>query len=244
MFQKLRQKMVETHNLDIPRLAQLAGTLTARFESNDQALVTLTTLFESEGFRPRRDFGFYLDIAATQLFADGKYQITGDNASYTPAQWIDRLEEMCHKYPIISMEDCLHEEDWEGWVEVTKRLGSRVQLVGDDLFTTNPARLKRGISLKAANAVVIKPNQVGTLTETFETVRLAKAAGYGTIISARSGEMPDPYIAHLCVGQSLGQAKAVGCPVGGPHLNEFIRIEDSLGEKAVFRGKAVLARFL
>jgi enolase len=129
-------------------------------------------------------------------------------------------------------------------VEVTKRLGSRVQLVGDDFFTTNPGRLKKGISLKAANAIVIKPNQVGTLTETFEAVRIAKAAGYGTIVSARSGEMPDPYIAHLCVGQALGQAKAVGCPVGGPHLNEFIRIEDRLGSKAVFRGKQVLSRFL
>ena len=244
IYDRLREVMVRKHGFGIPRLAQIAGTLTAGFDSNDEVFATITGLIEDEGYVPRKDFGFYIDMAATQLYEDGKYHLKADNQVLSREQWIDRLAGLCESYPIISMEDCLFEDDWEGWVELTRRLGDRVQLVGDDLFTTNPARLKKGIELGAANAVVIKPNQVGTLTETFQTIRIAKAAGYGTIVSGRSGELWDPYIAHLCVGQSLGQGKMVNCPSGGQHLNELMRIVDYLGDKAEYPGKSVLARFL
>jgi enolase len=244
IHEKLGKVMVQKRGFGIPKLAALAGGLAAKFETNDEAFATVTRLIEEEGYTPRKDFGFYLDMAATQLFEDGKYHLTADNQVLSREEWIDRLVDLCDRYPIISMEDSLHEDDWEGWVDLTKRLGDRVQIVGDDLFTTNPVRLKKGIEMGAANAVVIKPNQVGTLTETFETIRIAKAAGYGTIVSRRSGELYDPYIAHLCVGQSLGQGKMVNCPAGGQHQNELLRIEDSLGGQAEYAGKSPVARFL
>jgi enolase len=244
IYERLREVMIQKQGHGIPKLAQLAGGLAARFDSNDDAFAAVTEAIKAEGFVPREDFGFYIDMASTQLFDGGKYQLKADNQALSRDEWIDRLVALCDSYPILSMEDCLHEDDWEGWVELTKRLGDRVQLVGDDLFTTNPKRLKKGIEMGAANAVVIKPNQVGTLTETFETVRIAKAAGYGTIVSGRSGELFDPYIAHLCVGQSLGQGKMVNCPAGGEHLNELMRIHDYLGDRANYLGKSVLERFL
>jgi enolase len=157
---------------------------------------------------------------------------------------IDNLEELCSKYPIVSMEDCLFEDDWEGWRILTERLGKRTQLVGDDIFVTNPERLRKGIQMNVANAIVIKPNQIGTLTEAIDAIKMAKNAGYGTIISPRSGELWDPYVVHLCVGQSLGQGKIVGAyPNGEANLNEIIRIEDELGDDAVHRGREVLSRF-
>ncbi len=244
IYEKLREATVQKRGVGIPKLAQLAGGLAARFDSNEEAFDTMTRFIEEQGYIPRKDFGFYIDMAATQLYKDGKYHLSLDSKELTRDEWIAWMVDLCDKYPIISMEDCLHEDDWEGWSELTKRLGNRVQLVGDDLFTSNPARLKKGISMGAANAVVIKPNQVGTLTETFETISIAKEAGYGTIVSGRSGELWDPYIAHLCVGRSLGQGKMVNCPAGGQHLNELMRIHDYLGERAHYVGKHVLDRFL
>jgi enolase len=204
----------------------------------------LTRIIEEEGYVPRRDFGIYTDIASTHLYKDGMYHLPADNKVLSRGEMIDKLAEMCADYPIISMEDCLYEDDWEGWKLLTKRLGGKVQLVGDDLFVTSPRRLKKGIEMGVANAVVIKPNQVGTLTETFQTIEMAKEAGYGTIISPRSGELWDPYVAHLCVGQSLGQGKIAMCPSGGNTLNELIRIGDYLGEKAIYRDGSMFSRFL
>ena len=244
VFHRFRETLLRRRGSNIPRLPLVAGTLTATFESNDDALAMLTRAVEAEGFEPRKDFGLYLDIAATQLYKDGQYHLSADGQVLSREQWIDRLDDMCRKFPIVSLEDCLFEDDWEGWAILTKRLGKRVQLVGDDLFTTNPQRLKKGIAMGVANAIVIKPNQVGTLTETYATVRLAKAAGYGTVVSPRSGELHDPYVAHLCVGQALGQAKGVSCPVGGPYLNDFLRIAEALGPRAEYRGKETLAGFL
>ena len=244
VYERLREVMVARQGFGIPRLAYLGGALTARFDSNDEALEVLTRVIEEAGYTPRKDFGIYLDIAATQLYSDGRYNLKADGQVLSREEWLDRLVKMCDRYPVVSMEDCLFEDDWDGWVESTKRLGHRIQLVGDDLFTTNPQRLKKGIGLGAANSVVIKPNQVGTLTETFETIRLAKEAGYGTVVSSRSGELWDPYVAHLCVGQSLGQGKLMSFPSGGQHLNELMRIADCLGERAIYRGDEVLARFL
>ena len=244
IHERLAEEMVRKQGIGIPKLAQLAGSLAARFDSNEEAFATVTGLIEEAGYLPGKDFGFYIDIAATQLYKDGKYHLSADNQALSREEWIDRLVGLCEKYPIVSMEDCLHENDWDGWVELTRRLGDKVQLVGDDLFTTNPARLRKGIQIGAANAVVIKPNQVDTLTETFETIGIAKAAGYGTVVSGRSGELWDPYIAHLCVGQSLGQGKMVNCPAGGQHLNELMKIDDYLGDRGKYVGSSVLGRFL
>jgi enolase len=245
IYERLGEIIAKRTGLGIPNLKGIAGDLTANFDSNDEALATLTRLIEEAGYVPRKDFGIYLDIAASQLYRDGKYHLEADNRVLSTDEMIDRLEEMCNTFPVISMEDCLFEDDWEGWRKLTERLGSKVQLVGDDLFVTNPKRLTKGLEMGVANAVMIKPNQVGTLTKTFETISIAKAAGYGTIISPRSGEIWDPYIAHLCVGQNLGQGKIVGAYSGGErNLNELSRIKDHLGKRAVYRGKEVLSRFL
>lgn len=240
IYKRLYEIMVKKRAFGIPKLAELAGILTARFDSNDEAYATLTKLIEGEGYVSRKDFGIYTDLAASQLYKDGMYHLKADNKVLSRGEMIDKLEEMCANYPIISMEDCLFEDDWEGWKILTKRLGNKVQLVGDDLFVTNPKRLKKGIEMGVANAIVIKPNQVGTLTETIKTIKMAKAAGYGTVISPRSGELWDPYVVHLCVGQNLGQGKIVECPTGGSSLNELIRIEDWLTEPTIFKdGKFV-----
>ncbi len=238
MYHRLRECLAHKGGFGVPRLG--ASTPIAAFESNDAALAALTQLIEAEGYVPRKEFGIYIDLATSQLYRGGRYHLDADHAVLTRGEMIDRLAALCDTYPIISMEDCLFEEDWEGWQLLTRRLGQKVQLVGDDLFVTNPQRLQTGIKRGVANAIVIKPNQVGTLTETLETIRLAKAAGYSTVISRRSGELWDPYLLHLCVGQNLGQGK-----LGGREsLNELLRIEDSLGGKAVYRGRYVFSRFL
>jgi len=245
IYEKLWNLLSERTGMGIPNIKSLSGALLARFDSNEEALATLTRLIEEEGYRPREDFGYYLDIAASQFYRDGEYHLDTDGRVLTTEEMIDWLETLCDRYPILGMEDCLFEDDWEGWRRLTERLGSRVQLVGDDLFVTNARRLARGIDMGVANALVIKPNQVGTLTETIETIRMAKEAGYGTVISPRSAELWDPYVSHLCVGQNLGQGKIVGAYSGGENnLNELMRIQDALGERAVYRGKAVLSRFL
>jgi enolase len=205
----------------------------------------LTRLVVEAGYTPRKDFGIYLDVAASQLHEDGYYGLKADGEVLSTNRMIDWLEYLCDQYPIISIEDGLFEEDWKGWSRLTRRLGDRVQLVGDDLFTTNRLRLEKGIDLAVANAVVIKPNQVGTLTETMETISLAKKAGYGTIISPRSGELWDPYLVHLCIAKRLGQGKITGAFVTGEsNVNEICRIIDSSTNKIEYAGKRVLARFL
>ncbi|UCD73295.1 MAG: phosphopyruvate hydratase [Candidatus Bathyarchaeota archaeon] len=240
IYKKLHEIVVKNRGFGMPRLAHLAGKITATFDSNEDALSTLTELIEDEGYVPRRDFGIYLDIASSQLYRDGMYHLQRDGTVFSRGEMIDWLSEMCDKYPIISMEDCLYEDDWEGWKILTKRLGNRIQLVGDDLFVTNPRRLEKGIETGVANATVIKPNQVGTLTETIETIRIARTAGYGTIISGRSGQLWDPFLVHLCVGQILGQGKLIKCPIGGPNLNELTRIEDCLGDSVEYADRSIL----
>jgi enolase len=244
IYGKMADSVIKKRGFGMARLASLAGQLTATFDSNDEALAKLTKVIEEAGYVPRKDFGIYIDIAATQLYQDGKYHLTRDNKVYTRDEWINKLVEMCAKYPITSIEDALFEDDWEGWQILTKKLGAKVQLVGDDFLVTNPARLKKAIEMGCANAIVIKPNQIGTLTETIETIKIAKKADYGTVISARSGELWDLYQAHLCVGQNLRQTKSVRTPAPGETFNEITRIQDYLGEKAKYTGKSVLERFL
>jgi len=228
-----------------PRYKKMAGIPVPQFGSNEEALAELTRLIEEDGYTPRKDYGIYLDVAASQLHEDGYYRLKADGKVLSTARMLDWLEYLCDQYPIISIEDGLFEEDWNGWNRLTRRLGDRVQLVGDDLFTTNKLRLKKGIDLEIANAIVIKPNQVGTLTETMDTIGLAKEAGYGTVISPRSGELWDPYLVHLCVAQKLGQGKISGAFVTGEsNVNEICRISDSPDERIEYAGRNVLTRFL
>ena len=238
MYKRFCEIMAKKRGYGIPRLG--ARIPIANFDSNDEAYAALTKLIEDEGYVPRKEFGIYTDLATSQLYKDGMYHLEADNKVLTRGEMIDKLKEICDNYPVISMEDCLFEDDWEGWKILTKQLGNKVQLVGDDLFVTNPKRLKKGIEMGVANAVVIKPNQVGTLTETMETINMAKAVGYGTVISRRSGELYDPYLVHLCVGQNLGQGK-LGVR---DSLNELLRIEDCAGDEEVYEGRSILSKFL
>lgn len=244
IYRKLLRLLEPRGGVHTARYPKISGMPVARFPSNDEALTALTTLIAEEGYRPGEDFGIYIDVAANQLYRDGRYHLQADGLVLSRGEWLDRLAAMCDTYPIVGMEDCLYEDDWEGWQMLTSELGRRVQLVGDDLFVTNAERLKQGIDSGVANAIVIKPNQVGTVTETLETVAIAREAGYGTIVSPRSGELWDPYLVHLCVGQNLGQGKIVGGYASGEsNLNELIRIADVLGSKVQQCFKEVLPQY-
>ncbi len=233
IYHRFTGYLVNDRGIKIPRLPQLGGVPMARFDGNKEAFAILTNIVEDAGYTPGKDFGLFVDIAGTELFENGKYYLECDGQAFSPEEWIDWLINLCDEFPIITtLEDPLTEDDWDGWRKLTAKIGAKVQLVGDDLFVTNPRLLTKGIENGCANGIIIKPNQVGTLTETFEAIKLAKSAGYGTAISGRSGEMFDPYLAHLCVGQNLGQAKMVSAPAGLENLNEVLRIEDYLGGKA------------
>jgi enolase len=245
IYKKLCQNMASKRGLTLPYYDKIAGIPVAWCDSNEEPFAILTRLIEEEGYVPNKDFAIYTDLAASQLYKGDMYHLAADGKVLSSVQMVDKLESICSKYPVLVMEDCLAESDWDGWRLLTSRLGNKVELVGDDLFATNPNRLSRGVAMGAGNAIVIKPNQIGTLTETFETIRIAKEAGYGTVISTRSGELWDPYLVHLCVGQNLAQGKIVGAyPTGESSLNEILRVEDSLGERATYRGAGVLCKFL
>lgn len=242
---RLVYRLARKNRTGVPKYNKIAGMLTAQFGSNDEALRVMTEAIQEEGFIPGKDFAIYTDIAANELYRDGRYHLQAEGKVLTTGEMIDYLEMLCQRFPILCLEDCLYEEDWEGWRHLTERLGRKVQLIGDDLFVTNRGRLVKGIERGAANALVIKPNQIGTLTETLETIEEAKKAHYGTIISVRSGELWDPYLVHLCVGQNLGQGKIVGAYASGEaNANELLRVEDHLGNRAMYRGKVVLSTFL
>jgi enolase len=243
VYKKLREILEKEKGYALPRLG--GGWLAPVFSSNDEALSVVTDAIEKAGYIPGKDFVIYIDVAATHLYKEGKYHLNADNRILSSEEMVNFLEDVRSKYPVISIEDCLSEEDWEGWKLATERLGSRTQLVGDDLFTTNPQRLKKGIGMGVANAIIIKPNQIGTLSETIQTIKIAKAAGYGTMPSARSGEIGDPFLSHLTVGQGLGQGKLAWFD-GDDHIrfNELLRIEEHLGSKGRYIGRKVLSRFL
>ena len=193
------------------------------------------------GFEPGRDFAFAMDPATSELYnkETGLYELKGEGRSLTTDQMIDYWEELVDRYPIVSIEDGLAEEDWDGWVRLTERLGRKVQLVGDDLFVTNTSRLKKGIELGAANAILIKVNQIGSLTETLEAIEMAKRAGYAAVVSHRSGETEDTTIADLAVATNAGQIKS-GAPARTDRVakyNQLLRIEDRLGDSAEFLGR-------
>ena len=177
-------------------------------------------------------------MAATELFRDGRYRLEREGASYTSAELIDLYERLVNDYPIVSIEDGLAEDDWAGWQLLTSRLGRRVQLVGDDLFVTNTERLARGIAEGSANAILVKVNQIGTVTETLQAMETARAAGFAAVISHRSGETEDTTIADLAVGTNAGQIKT-GAPARGERINKYnqlLRIEEELGASARYAG--------
>ncbi|HET6954364.1 MAG TPA: phosphopyruvate hydratase [Acidimicrobiales bacterium] len=220
------------------------GGFAPNLGSTEEALVLLVEAIERAGFTPGDDIALALDVASTEFFADGRYALAGEGRELAPAELVGLLDGFCGKYPIVSIEDGCAEEDWEGWAALTAAVGDRVQLVGDDLFVTNVDRLARGIEAGVANSILVKVNQIGTLTETLDTVGLAARAGYTSVMSHRSGETEDTTIADLAVATNCGQIKA-GAPARSDRVakyNQLLRIEGDLGESAAFRGRAALAR--
>ncbi len=220
------------------------GGFAPNLGSNEEALQLLVEAIEKAGLTPGDDVALALDVASTEFFADGRYTLAGEGRELSPSEMVGLLAELSGKYPIVSIEDGCGEEDWDGWAELTKMLGDRIQLVGDDLFVTNVERLQRGIDVGVANSILVKVNQIGTLTETLETVGLAAGAAYTSVMSHRSGETEDTTIADLAVATNCGQIKT-GAPARSDRVakyNQLLRIEDELGEQAAFRGRAALAR--
>ena len=211
------------------------------FDRSEDALELLVEATRKAGFRPGEDVVFAIDVAATQFHREGRYDAPPDGA-LDAAELIALLESLVGGYPVVSIEDGLGEDDWEGWELLTRRLGGKVQLIGDDLFATNLARLERGIEAGVANAVLVKMNQVGTLTETIAVIERARGAGYATVVSARSGETEDSFIADLAVATGAGQIK-IGSLAQSERLakyNQLLRIEEELGPEAAFSGSVIL----
>lgn len=216
------------------------GGFAPNLNSNEEAIQVIVEAIEKAGYTPGKDIYVAIDTAASELYKeDGKYHLEGEGKVYTAAEMVDFYERLVDKYPIISLEDGLSEDDWDGWKLLTDRLGKKIQLVGDDLFVTNTERVKKGIQLGVANSVLIKLNQIGTLTETLNTIEMAQRAGYTAVVSHRSGETEDTTIADLVVGVNAGQIKT-GAPSRSERVakyNQLLRIEEELGEVAEYRGK-------
>ena len=217
------------------------GGFAPNLGSNEEALQVITEAIEKAGLVVGKDIVFAIDAASSEFYKDGKYHLAGEGKVKTAAEMVEYYAELCEKYPIYSIEDGLAEEDWEGWKLLTDRLGKTVQLVGDDLFVTNTERLYRGIKEDTANAILIKVNQIGTLTETFDAIEMAKRAGYTAVISHRSGETEDSTIGDIAVAVNAGQIKT-GAPARSERVakyNQLLRIEDMLAETAQYRGSDV-----
>jgi len=218
------------------------GGFAPNLMSNEEALKVIVEAIEKAKYIPGKDIYLAIDVAATELFKeDGKYHFEGEGIVRNAEEMVDFYESLISKYPIISIEDGMSEEDWEGWKLLTERLGGKVQLVGDDIFVTNPERLSRGIKMGVANSILIKLNQIGTLTETLDVIRMAERAGYTTVISHRSGETEDTTIADLAVAINAGQIKT-GAPSRTDRVakyNQLLRLEEELGGSALYLGSNV-----
>ena len=217
------------------------GGFAPNLSSNEEALSTIVMAIEKAGYKPGEEIMLALDVAATEMYdkENKVYNLTAEGKKFTSDELIDYYEDMVNKYPIISIEDGLDEEDWDGWKKLTDRLGKKIQIVGDDLFVTNTERLKKGIDLGIANSILVKLNQIGTITETLDAIELAKVNGYTAVISHRSGETEDTTIADLAVALNAGQIKT-GAPSRTDRVakyNELLRIEDDLWNAAEYRGK-------
>ncbi len=216
------------------------GGFAPNLESNEEALETLMAAIEKTGYKPGEEIQLAMDVASSELYnkEDGKYHFSGEGVVRTSEEMVDWYEELVNKYPIISIEDGLDENDWEGHKLLTERIGSKVQLVGDDLFVTNTEKLAKGIEQGVGNSILIKVNQIGTLTETFDAIEMAKRAGYTAVISHRSGETEDSTIADIAVATNAGQIKT-GAPSRTDRVakyNQLLRIEDTLGDTAIYPG--------
>lgn len=219
------------------------GGFAPNLASNEEAIVILVEAIEAAGFTPGKDISIALDPAMSELFKDGKYHLSGEGKVMTSDELASWWAMLAGKYPIVSIEDGMAEDDWAGWSTLTQKLGNSIQLVGDDLFVTNVSRLQRGIAEHVANSVLVKVNQIGSLTETLSTISLATSNNYTSVMSHRSGETEDATIADLAVATNCGQIKT-GAPARSDRVakyNQLLRIEQELGPKAQFMGKAALA---
>jgi enolase len=220
------------------------GGFAPDLDSNEAAVRLLLDAVEAAGFRPGEDIAIALDPATTELWKDGAYVLEGEGRTLSPSEMAAFWADWCERYPIVSIEDGMAEEDWDGWSALTAAVGSRVQLVGDDLFVTNVDRLERGVAAGVANSILVKVNQIGSLTETLETVALATRSSYTSVMSHRSGETEDTTIADLAVATNCGQIKT-GAPARSDRVakyNQLLRIEEHLGDAARYPGRAALAR--
>ncbi|PKP90837.1 MAG: phosphopyruvate hydratase, partial [Alphaproteobacteria bacterium HGW-Alphaproteobacteria-16] len=218
------------------------GGFAPNIASTREALDFIVSSIEKAGYKPGDDVMLALDCAATEYYRDGAYKMVGEGKTLSAAENVDFLADLCASYPIFSIEDGMAEDDWDGWKLLTEKLGGKIQLVGDDLFVTNPKRLKRGIDGGYANSLLVKVNQIGTLTETLEAVSLAQRSSYTAVMSHRSGETEDATIADLAVATNCGQIKT-GSLARSDRLakyNQLIRIEEELGDAAVYAGRSIL----
>ncbi len=219
------------------------GGFAPNLASNEEAVTLLLEAIELAGFEPGSQIALALDVASSEFFVDGKYVLAGEGRSLEPDEFAGYLADLSRRYPIVSIEDGMDENDWDGWKALTTEIGSTCQLVGDDLFVTNTERLKRGIDEGIANSILVKVNQIGSLTETLEAVEMAHNAGYTAVMSHRSGETEDTTIADLAVATNCGQIKT-GAPARSDRVakyNQLLRIEEMLGDTAAYRGASALA---
>jgi len=216
------------------------GGFAPNVRSAEEAIGFIVKAIEEAGYKPGKEVGIALDAASSEFYENGKYEMVGEGKSFTSAGIVDYYAELCEKFPIVSIEDGLAEDDWEGWKLMTEKLGDKIQLVGDDLFVTNTKRLAEGIKKGVANSILIKVNQIGTLSETLNAIDMAHRAGYTAIISHRSGETEDTTIADIAVASGCGQIKTGSLSRSDriAKYNQLIRIEEELGETATFAGKS------
>ena len=217
------------------------GGFAPNFKSNQECLQTIMKAIEGAGYQAGEDVLLALDCAASEFYKDGKYHLSGEGLQLTASEFSDYLGNLADQFPIVSIEDGMHESDWDGWADITKKLGKKIQLVGDDLFVTNTRILKEGIEKGVANSILIKINQIGTLTETFAAIEMAKRANYTAVISHRSGETEDSTIADIAVGTNAGQIKTGSLSRSDriAKYNQLLRIEEDLGDVATYPGKSV-----
>ena len=239
IFHALKKKLKgDGHNTNVGDEGGFAPNL----DGSKHALDYIMSAIKAAGYTPGKDVFLAMDVASTEFFKNGKYELKGEGKSLTSKQFVDYLEDLVDNYPIISIEDGMDEDDWEGWVALHDRIGGKCQLVGDDLFVTNPKRLKKGIEMGAANSILVKVNQIGTLSETLDAVDMAHRAGFTAVLSHRSGETSDTTIADLAVATNCGQIKT-GSLARSDRLakyNQLLRIEEQLGEMAVYAGQSVM----
>jgi enolase len=235
IFQALKRTL---HERGLGTTVGDEGGFAPDLESNEAALEALAAGIEAAGYEAGADAFIALDPATSELYRDGSYVLEHEGRTLSAEELADYWDRICERYPIVSLEDGMGEKDWDGWKELTRRLGERVQLVGDDNFVTNPDLLRRGIEEGVGNSILVKLNQIGTLTETLETIAIAHDAGYATVISHRSGETEDTTIADLAVASGAGQIKA-GAPSRSDRVakyNQLLRIEEELGDRAAYPG--------